>query len=212
MCWRGTNGQMCVQYVSRGTIYQDAACGTPLQAPLALVGGNAIAYVQASGAGLTALTAKYEDSGASVQSEVEFVAPLTAQATISLQADPAVIGANTAGSTAQRSALRAIVRDGTAENNLVKNAQVSFSIQTDASNGSLSSPSLVSTDSDGAATVSYIAGQGTTGVDGVVVKAQLQGMSSNAARQSDVDEKSLLSRRSGNALRVRLDSITLPHT
>jgi hypothetical protein len=138
---------------SRGAIYQDAACGTLLQAPLALVGGNAIAYVQASGAGLTALTAKYEDSGASVQSEVEFVAPLTAQATISLQADPAVIGANTAGSTAQRSALRAIVRDGTAENNLVKNAQVSFSIQTDASNGSLSSPSLVSTDSDGAATV-----------------------------------------------------------
>ena len=187
---------------SRGAIYQDAACGTPLQAPLALVGGNAIAYVKASGAGLTALTAKYEDSGASVQSEVEFVAPLTAQATISLQADPAVIGANTAGSTAQRSALRAIVRDGTAENNLVKNAQVSVSIQTDASNGSLSSPSLVSTDSDGAATVSYIAGQGTTGVDGVVVKAQLQGVSSNAATvKLTVTKKSLfISAGSGNAL------------
>ncbi|WP_235194249.1 beta strand repeat-containing protein [Janthinobacterium lividum] len=187
---------------SRGAIYQDAACGTPLQAPLALVGGNAIAYVQASGAGLTALTAKYEDSGASVQSEVEFVAPLTAQATISLQADPAVIGANTTGSTAQRSALRAIVRDGTAENNLVKNAQVSFSIQNDASNGSLSSPSLVATDSDGVATVSYIAGQGTTGVDGVVVKAQLQGVSSNAATvKLTVTKKSLfISAGSGNAL------------
>jgi hypothetical protein len=187
---------------SRGAIYQDAACGTPLQAPLALVGGNVIAYVQASGAGLTALTAKYEDSGVSVQSEVEFVAPLTTQATISLQADPAVIGANTASSTAQRSTLRAIVRDGTAENNLVKNAQVSFSIQVDASNGSLSSPSLVATDSDGVATVSYIAGQGTTGADGVVVKAQLQGVSSNAATvKLTVTKKSLfISAGSGNAL------------
>ncbi|MDO8049520.1 Ig-like domain-containing protein [Janthinobacterium sp. SUN211] len=187
---------------SRGAIYQDAACGTPLQAPLALVGGNAIAYVQASGAGLTALTAKYEGSGALVQSEVEFVAPLTAQATISLQADPAVIGANTVGSTAQRSALRAVVRDGSVENNLVKNAQVSFSIQADASNGSLSSPSLVTTDSDGVATVSYIAGQGTTGVDGVVVKAQLQGVSSNAAAvKLTVTKKSLfISAGSGNAL------------
>ena len=187
---------------SRGAIYQDAACGTPLQAPLALAGGNAIAYVQASGAGLTALTAQYEGSGASVQSEVEFVAPLTAQSTISLQADPAVIGANTAGSMAQRSALRAIVRDGTVENNLVKNAQVSFSIQADASNGSLSSPSLVVTDSDGVATVSYIAGQGTTGVDGVVVKAQLQGVSSNAATvKLTVTKKSLfISAGSGNAL------------
>lgn len=187
---------------SRGTIYQDAACAIALQAPLALVGGNAIAYVQASGAGLTSLTAKYEGSGVSVQSDVEFVAPLTAQASISLQADPAVIGANTAGSTAQRSALRAIVRDGTVENNLVKNALVSFSILSDASNGSLSSPSVVSTDSDGVATVGYIAGQGTTGVDGVVVKAQLQGVSNNAAMvKLTVTKKSLfISAGSGNAL------------
>ncbi len=187
---------------SRGTIYQDAACGIALQAPLTLVGGNAIAYVQASGAGLTALTAKYEGSGVSVQSDVEFVAPLTAQASISLQADPAVIGVNTAGSTAQRSALRAIVRDGTAQNNLVKNAQVSFSILSDASNGSLSSPSVVATDSDGMATVSYIAGQATTGVDGVVVKAQLQGVSNNAATvKLTVTKKALfISAGSGNAL------------
>ncbi|MDN2711071.1 Ig-like domain-containing protein [Janthinobacterium sp. SUN118] len=187
---------------SRGTIYQDAGCAAPLQAPLALVGGNAIAYVKASGAGLTSLTAKYDGSGVSVQSDVEFVAPLTAQASITLQADPAVIGVNTAGSSAQRSALRAIVRDGTPQNNLVKNAQVGFSILTDASNGSLSSPSVVSTDSDGMATVSYIAGQATTGVDGVVVQAQLQGVSNNAATvKLTVTKKALfISAGSGNAL------------
>jgi len=187
---------------SRGTIYQDAGCLTPLLTPLALVGGDAIAYVQAAGAGLTSLTAKNESTGVSVQSDVEFVAPLTAQASISLQADPAVIGANTAGSTTARSTLRAVVRDGTAQNNLVKNAQVSFSIKSDASSGALSSPSVVTTDSDGVATVSYIAGQGSTGVDGVTVQAQLQGISSNSTTANlTVTKKSLfISAGSGNAL------------
>lgn len=187
---------------SRGAIYQDAGCATPLLAPLPLVGGNAIAYVQAVGAGRTSLTASNEGTGVSVQADVEFVAPLTPQATITLQADPAVIGANTAGSTSQRSTLRAVVRDGTAENNLVKNAQVGFTIQSDASGGSLSSPSVVLTDGDGMASVSYIAGQASTGVDGVVVQAQLQGVSnSSATARLTVTKKSLfISAGSGNAL------------
>lgn len=187
---------------SRGAIYQDAGCATPLLAPLPLVGGNAIAYVQAAGAGRTSLTARNEGTGVSVQADVEFVAPLTPQATITLQADPAVIGANTAGSTSQRSSLRAVVRDGTAENNLVKNAQVGFTILSDASGGSLSSPSVVNTDSDGMATVSYIAGQASTGVDGVIVQAQLQGVStSSATAKLTVTKKSLfISAGSGNVL------------
>ena len=187
---------------SRGAIYQDAGCATPLLAPLALVGGNAVAYVQAAGAGRTSLTARNESTGVSVQADVEFVAPLTPQASITLQADPAVIGANTAGSTSQRSSLRAIVRDGTAENNLVKNAQVGFTIQSDASGGSLSSPSVVMTDSDGMATVSYIAGQASTGVDGVVVQARLQGVStSSVTAKLTVTKKSLfISAGSGNVL------------
>lgn len=187
---------------SRGAIYQDAGCAAPLLAPLPLVGGNAIAYVQAAGAGRTSLTARNEGTGVSVQADVEFVAPLTPQATITLQADPAVIGANTAGSTSQRSSLRAVVRDGTAENNLVKNAQVGFTILSDASGGSLSSPSVVNTDSDGMATVSYIAGQASTGVDGVIVQAQLQGVStSSATAKLTVTKKSLfISAGSGNVL------------
>ncbi len=187
---------------SRGVIYQDAGCAAPLLAPLSLVGGNAIAYVRAAGAGRTSLSARNEGTGVSVQADVEFVAPLTPQATITLQADPAVIGANTAGSTSQRSSLRAVVRDGTAENNLVKNAQVGFTIQSDASGGSLSSPSVVNTDGDGMATVSYIAGQASTGVDGVVVQAQLQGASnSSATAKLTVTKKSLfISAGSGNAL------------
>lgn len=187
---------------SRGAIYQDAGCATPLLAPLPLVGGIAIAYVQAAGAGRTSLSARNEGTGVSVQADVEFVAPLTPQATITLQADPAVIGANTPGSTSQRSSLRAVVRDGTAENNLVKNAQVGFTILSDASGGSLSSPSVVNTDSDGMATVSYIAGQASTGVDGVIVQAQLQGVAtSSATAKLTVTKKSLfISAGSGNVL------------
>ena len=187
---------------SRGTIYQNSNCITPLLAPLALVGGDAIAYVQAAGAGLTSLSARNESTGVSVQADVEFVAPLTSQASISLQADPAVIGSNTTGSTTARSTLRAVVRDGTAQNNLVKNAQVSFTIKSDASSGSLSSPSVVTTDGDGMATVSYIAGQGSTGVDGVTVQAQLQGVSSNSTTAKlTVTKKSLfISAGSGNVL------------
>jgi len=187
---------------SRGTIYQDSNCVRPLLAPLPLVGGDAIAYVQAAGAGVTSLSARNEATGVSVQADVEFIAPLTSQANISLQADPAVIGANTTGSTTARSTLRAVVRDGTAQNNLVKNAQVSFTIKSDASSGSLSSPSVVTTDGDGVATVSYIAGQGSTGVDGVTVQAQLQGVSSNSTTAKlTVTKKSLfISAGSGNAL------------
>jgi len=55
---------------SRGAIYQDAGCATPLLAPLALVGGNVIAYVQAAGAGRTSLTARNEGTGVSVQADV----------------------------------------------------------------------------------------------------------------------------------------------
>jgi hypothetical protein len=71
------------------------------------------------------------------------VAPLTNIATITVQADPAVIGVNTAGSTSQQASLRAVVRDGTPQNNLVKNATVAFSILTDPSGGSLTQPALV---------------------------------------------------------------------
>jgi hypothetical protein len=164
---------------SRGTIYSDDKCSSALNAPLTLVNGNATGYVSALSPGVATLTATA--SGVTVQGTLEFLAPLTASATISVQADPAVVGANLPGSTTQQTTLRAIVRDGTAENNLVKNAQVAFSIVTDPSGGSLTQPSVVTTASDGSASVSYIAGTADTKLDGVTVKAQLQGASTASA-------------------------------
>ncbi len=164
---------------SRGGIYSDPACGTILSGPLTLVDGNALGYVKAASAGVATLTANA--GGLTVQGTVEFLAPLTASATISVQANPAVVGANLPGSTVQQTTLHAIVRDGTVENNLVKNAQVAFSIVTDPSGGSLTQPSVITTGSDGSASVSYIAGTADTKLDGVTIKAQLQGASTASA-------------------------------
>ena len=155
---------------SRGSVYSDSGC-TSAASSLTFSGGNATAYVTATSPGIATLTATA--SGMSAQGTLEFVAPLTATTTVTVQADPAVVAANTAGSSSQQSTLRVIVRDGTAQNNLVKNAQVAFSIAQDASGGTLTQPSVVTTGADGSATVSYVAGTSTTPLDGVQIKAQV---------------------------------------
>ncbi|MFA9215519.1 MAG: beta strand repeat-containing protein [Sphingomonadaceae bacterium] len=164
---------------SRGAIYSNAGCTTLQGSGLALVNGNASAYVSAGSPGVATLTASA--AGVTVQGTLEFLTPLTSAATISVQADPAVVGANTPGSTVQQTTLRAIVRDGTSANNLVKNAPVAFSIVTDPSGGTLSQPAVVLTGADGAASVNYIAGTADTKLDGVSIQAQLQGGSNAAA-------------------------------
>ncbi len=165
--------------VSRGAVYSNAGCTSQLNATLPLQNGNATGYVSASSPGVATLTAT--SGGLTVQGAVEFLAPLTAAATISVQADPAVVGANTPGSTVQQTTLLAIVRDGTAQNNLVKNAPVAFSIVTDPSGGSLSQPAVVATGADGSASVNYIAGTSDTKLNGVAIQAQIQGGSNAAA-------------------------------
>ena len=167
--------------ISRGTVYSDPNCSAPLTTTLNLnpQTGNATGYASAANPGIATLTATA--GGVTAQGTVEFTAPLTSAATITLQADPAVVGVNTPGSTVQQTTLRAIVRDGTVQNNLVKNALVSFTIQTDPSGGTLTQPSVVTTGSDGTASVNYIAGTSDTKLDGVQIQAQIQGTVSNAA-------------------------------
>ena len=169
---------------SRGAIYSDVGCATPTSA-LTLVNGNAIAYVRAVNPGMATLTATSTVTNLATQGLLEFVAPYTSSAIVSVQADPAVIGVNVSGSTVQQSTLRATVLDGTPENNLVKNAVVNFSFVNDPSGGTLTQPSLVTTGADGTASVSYIAGPNDTKLNGVVVQAQLQGVS-NATGQAQL--------------------------
>jgi hypothetical protein len=187
---------------SRGTIYTDAGCSSVLGGPLVVSGGAANAYVNATGPGVATLTAN--SGGLTTQTDLEFVAPVTALSTITVQADPAVVGVNISGSTSQQATLRAIVRDGTAQNNLVKNATVAFSILSDPSGGSLTQPAVVTTGADGTATTSFIAGTTASALNGVQIQARLVGGSNAAAvARLTVAQKSLfISAGTGNTVGV----------
>lgn len=179
---------------SRGTVYTDIGCTSVQTAPTLLTNGEATLYVKAANPGVAVLTASIVNGG-TAQGTLEFVAPLVDTATITMQADPAVIGTNSGGTTTQQATIRAEVRDGTAANNLVKGAWVSFSIANDSSGGTLSQPALVATGSDGAATVSYIAGSAPTPLNGVSILGVVQnvpnGKVPSATATLTVSKKSL---------------------
>ncbi|CAN7243544.1 Ig-like domain-containing protein [Duganella sp. LjRoot269] len=195
----GPSGNVTISS-SRGVVYANSVCTSPLVGTLPLVGGAATAYVNASGPGVATITANA--SNLTTQTDLEFVAPLTNIATINVQADPAVIGVNTSGSTTQQATVRAVVRDGTAQNNVVKNAQVAFSIVSDPSGGVLTQPALVLTGADGAATVSFIAGTNPSAKDGVKIQAQIrEGSGASAVASLTVAQKSLfISAGTGNTV------------
>ncbi len=185
---------------SRGTVYSNASCTTPLSGALGLSGGAATAYVNATGPGVATLTANA--GGQTTQTTLEFYASATGTSTITVQVDPAVIGTNASGGTSEQATLRAVVRDGSAQNNLVKNAQVAFSILSDPSGGRLTEQSVVTTGADGAATTSFIAGSAVTPTDGVRIQARLVGGSNAAATATlTVAQKSLfISAGTGNTV------------
>ena len=192
---------------SRGKAYTTGTCSiehtvaTPLDAA-----GNAILYVKATSPGISTLTANI-GNGATTQGLLEFVAKLGSDATITVQSDPAVIGANTPGSSTQQASVRAIVRDGVG--NLVKNALVSFTLVADTSGGALTQPSLVATGADGAASVSYVAGTAATALNGVVIRAQLQGESTASATTSLTVSKKSLFISAGTGTTVLIDEPTM---
>lgn len=186
----GPTGSVAISS-SRGVVYGDSGCTTVLSSTLTLVGGAADAYVNATGPGVATITAAANGS-LTTQTDLEFIAPLTNIANVTLQADPAVIGVNNAGSTSEQTTLRAVVRDGTPLNNVVKNATVAFSILADSSGGTLTQPALVITGADGAATVSFIAGATPSALNGVKIQARIIGGSGASAVASlTVAKKSL---------------------
>ncbi|HJV87833.1 MAG TPA: Ig-like domain-containing protein [Noviherbaspirillum sp.] len=174
---------------SRGTLYSDSACSSVLSSSgVPVTAGSAEAYIKSETAGVATIIATIVN-GPTAQTTLEFAAPLTSTATITLQADPAVIGTN-ATTQSERSRLTAVVRDGTAYNNLVKDAVIEFTIVKDGSGGSLSNP-VATTASDGTATVDFIAGSATTETNGVQIQAKIQGTSKLATATLTVSRKSL---------------------
>ncbi|MBI1892268.1 MAG: Ig-like domain-containing protein [Burkholderiales bacterium] len=179
----GQSGTVTIS-VSRGSMYSDAACTTALVSGLTYTNGNsAPAYVQSTSTGIATFTAAVT-GGPSSQGTVNFVAPLTSSAIITLQADPGVIGVNTAGSTNQQTTIRATVRDGTSAANYVEGATVQFSIINDLSGGTLLSPFVTTTNSSGVASVVFVAGSAATPTNGVTIQGQIMGVQGAATTKS----------------------------
>ncbi|TFV99577.1 Ig-like group 1 domain-containing protein [Oxalobacteraceae bacterium OM1] len=177
---------------SRGKLYSDSTCATQLaSSAVNLVSGDSQpVYLKSDTAGVATVTATVP-GGPSAQGNLEFVAALTSQATITLQADPAVIGTNSANGQTEKSTITAIVRDGSAFNNFVKNAVVEFSIVADGSGGTLSDASPVITAANGTASVLFVAGTADTPKNGVVIQAKIQGTSISATTALTVSKKSI---------------------
>lgn len=169
---------------SRGNLFADSACSQALPASLIFSNGNLPrSYVQSANAGVASITAAVA-GGPTAQTRLEFVAPLSPASKLAVQAEPAVLRANTATSAANASnsisTIGAVVRDGAA-NNLVKNAPVMFTILSDPSGGYLRQAGRVLTGSDGLARAVYVAGPAESGRDGVLIQARIEGAAQAAA-------------------------------
>ncbi|CDG83332.1 bacterial Ig-like domain family protein [Janthinobacterium agaricidamnosum NBRC 102515 = DSM 9628] len=166
---------------SRGILYSDVLCSQPLNGALALHQGDLPrSFVKSANAGIATLSAAVA-GGPVAHTRIEFVAPLTASARLSLQAEPAILASNSATAATERSVLSAVVRDGSAASNLVKGAGIDFAIILDPSGGYLQQPSGASSGSDGAAQAVYIAGPADSGKDGVLIEARIAGINSSQA-------------------------------
>jgi hypothetical protein len=148
-------------YTTRGTITASATT----------TAGVATVSILAASTGATILEAVGQGGAGNtpiVSLNVVFVT-ITAS-TITEQANPSTILVNTTGSTANQSVISVVVRD--AALNLVKNANVSFNLAADPSGGRLSAPIAV-TDIAGTASVNYIAGGSSSGVNQVQITARV---------------------------------------
>jgi hypothetical protein len=181
----GQSGNVSLN-ASRGSLYRDAACSVPLAGPMAFSGGAfPSAWIKSDNAGVSSIEATVA-GGPSASTRVEFIATLRSTARVNLQTDLAVVGSG------ERSTLIAVVRDGTAANNLVKGATVQFSIVADPSGGNLLSPFTAVTGSDGIARAVFVAGSADGGKDGTVIQARIVEMpSATSVTNLTVNKKAL---------------------
>ena len=144
------NGTVVNFYTTRGT----------LTGSTTTTGGVATVSLSAASTGATILTAAGPGNTPTASLNVVFVT--NTASTITAQASPGTIGVNVGGATTNQSVISVVIRD--AALNLVKNANVGFNLVADPSSGSLSAPTAV-TDISGTASVNYIAGGSSSGVN-----------------------------------------------
>lgn len=153
---------------TRGTLYGDASCANVVTPVSTNGAGTAGVYIRSNNAGPATLRASVA-GGATTSRAVNFVA--TTASTLNLQASPSTIGPNDGSETVpQQSTIIATVRD--ADNNLVANKVVNFSLVQDNSGGQLLSPTAT-TNFQGQATTTYVSSSATTARDGVQIRADV---------------------------------------
>jgi hypothetical protein len=177
-----------VRFASTAGTVAPAAAVAPGQA---LSGGQASATVTSTFAGPATIQATLVDATtgtvlAQATLPVQFIA--TSPSAIVLQISPTAIGPNAVGSTTRQAQVRATVRD--ASGNPVQGAVVNFSKDADPSGGNLSQASAA-TDSNGQASVQFIAGATTTAADAVVLRGTVAGTTVTDTETMTVNQSAL---------------------
>jgi hypothetical protein len=173
-----------------GQVVQFASTRGTLSAPTAVVdgSGNATVNISSTSAGVASITAT-GPGGVSAQRLIEFIA--TTPFSVDIQPNVFTLAPN------EQATLTAIVRD--AANNLVKNATVNFSLQSDTTGGTLSVASAV-TDSQGRAQSVYRAGTVTSARDGVIVAANVAGVPQDTVALTVATKAVFISLGTGNTI------------
>ncbi|MBV8667240.1 MAG: Ig-like domain-containing protein [Burkholderiaceae bacterium] len=176
----GTSGAALVT-TSRGVLYTDKACTVPLGTgtePFSSSGNMTPVYLSSPNSGTATVTVTVQGGGPMQAASVYFNAKLTPQSNITLTANPSHVLPNPTSACTNLSVLTATVRDGTSGasgviNNLVQGVPVQFTLVSDPSGGTISTPVVV-TQANGQAQTNYCPGSGTTPENGVVVSASFQ--------------------------------------
>ncbi|MCG5501794.1 Ig-like domain-containing protein, partial [Ectothiorhodospira lacustris] len=171
----GTNQALTVRWetgspptpVAGQVVRFTATRGTFLVSPAEVttnVNGEAIIEIRSTSSGPSIITATTV-GGPEARRELLFVA--TQAATMTLQAEPAVLSTNLEGQDTEQSEIIAVIRDP--DGNLVKNKLVRFNL-TDITGGSIS-PAAAVTDAFGRASTTYTAGTTSSTTDGIEIRA-----------------------------------------
>ena len=170
----GVAGQTVTFSTTRGTLAATTISTVGIAVPQTVPVGCATTTMTSTTAGPVTVSAQLSaPSTARTSSTAMFVSRIPTR--IDLQANPGSLAPNTAGATANQSALTATVRDATG--NPVSDVTVNFAATSDLSNGTIS-PGSATTDANGIATVQFIPGALSTSTNGVVLSATLPGFAS----------------------------------
>ncbi len=134
---------------------------------------QAVAYFKSQEAGIATIQVFYEGQSEPKDTlTIAVSAPSDQSASISLQANAYVVGTSTTDVKNQLT-LTAIVRN--ANDQVVGNAPVYFSIENPTGGGEYISPAIAFTNSSGVATTTFTSGSLATGSEGVTLKAAVMG-------------------------------------